>query len=215
MEPTGAANRRLAQLAAAVDSSDSSADSASSGGITAGTRTGVGQRLPTANNWRNPRRVRTACIIGHTDHGNFGHGLDELFEPHPRITVLGVADAGGEAALAASVAKTNAQLGYADYHAMLEIESPDVVIVAPRWSEEHHAMGTAALRAGAHVFFEKPFTPSLAEVSNTTLHFHSNFTLVYSIFLKFPFDYQADELLAEAKKQGKRCAIAHQVQLLQ
>ena len=47
-------------------------------------------------------------------------------------------------------------------------------------------MGMAALRAGAHVFFEKPFTP---------------------------FPAQADELLAEAAARGLRCAVAHQVRM--
>ena len=69
---------------------------------------------------------------------------------------------------------------------MLAKEEPDLVVVAPRWSEEHHAMGMAALRAGAHVFFEKPFTP---------------------------FPAQADELLAEAAARGLRCAVAHQVRM--
>jgi predicted dehydrogenase len=69
---------------------------------------------------------------------------------------------------------------------MLEKEKPALVSVAPRWSEQHLAMGLAAVGAGAHVIMEKPITPTLAE---------------------------ADELLAAADRAGRKVAVAHQMRL--
>jgi predicted dehydrogenase len=66
---------------------------------------------------------------------------------------------------------------------MLERERPHLVSVAPRWSDQHHAMVSAALAVGAHVYCEKPFTRTLAE---------------------------ADDLLALAARTDRRIAVAHQ-----
>src|SRR5205085_11384238 len=75
---------------------------------------------------------------------------------------------------------------YADYRLMLEREKPQLVCVAPRWTDQHYVMTRAALESGAHVFSEKPFTQTLAE---------------------------ADELLALAEKQNLKIAVAHQMRL--
>lgn len=69
---------------------------------------------------------------------------------------------------------------------MLQKEKPHLVCVAPRWSEQHHEMALAALRAGAHVYLEKPITQTLAE---------------------------ADELIATARKTGLKIVVAHQMRL--
>src|SRR5437899_12449649 len=69
---------------------------------------------------------------------------------------------------------------------MLEREKPQLVSVAPRWTDQHHAMALAALAAGAHVYLEKPITRTLAE---------------------------ADELLAVADRAGLKIAVAHQMRL--
>jgi predicted dehydrogenase len=51
---------------------------------------------------------------------------------------------------------------FGDMDEMLRIVSPDVVhITTP--PQSHHALGMAALRAGAHVYLEKPFTVTAAE----------------------------------------------------
>src|SRR5437899_7074451 len=69
---------------------------------------------------------------------------------------------------------------------MLEREKPQLVSVAPRWTDQHHAMALAGLRAGAHVYLEKPITRTLAE---------------------------ADELLEVANRAGLKIAVAHQMRL--
>lgn len=128
---------------------------------------------------------RTAAIIGHTGSGDYGHGLDAVFNDLPGVRVVAVADAnpeGGE--------KTRAKIGapkaYASFKEMLVVEKPDMVSVAPRHSEEHFAMLSAALNAGAHVICEKPFTTDLRE---------------------------ADEILRLAQNRGLRIAVAHQIGL--
>lgn len=126
-----------------------------------------------------------AVIIGHTGHGNYGHSHDLIFQGRENITVVAVADP-DEAGRAKAVARTGALRAYADYRQMLERERPQLAVVAPRWTEEHHDMALAALRTGAHVYLEKPITQTLPE---------------------------ADELLAAAATAGLRIAVAHQMRL--
>jgi len=75
---------------------------------------------------------------------------------------------------------------HAGYGEMLRSEMPQLVCVAPRWSDQHLAMAKAAMAIGAHIYMEKPFTQTLAE---------------------------ADELLEISRKLGPKIAVAHQVRL--
>src|SRR5690349_14870201 len=104
----------------------------------------------------------TAAIIGDTGRGDYGHGLDAVFKTVPGVKVVAVADADA-AGRAKAAERTGAVRQYADFREMLGKEKPALVSVAPRWSERHHAMATAAVDAGAHVIMEKPITPTLAE----------------------------------------------------
>lgn len=125
--------------------------------------------------------TRKAAIIGHTGAGNFGHGIDRIFNGLPGVEVVAVADPhdGGRAKAKAS---SNAARDYADYREMLAKEKPNLVGVGPRWSGEHHGMTMAALEIGAHVYLEKPFTMTLAE---------------------------ADEILKIAAEKERKIAVAH------
>lgn len=136
-----------------------------------------------------PRRLRAAApanykaaIIGHTGRGNYGHGMEMVFHDRPGIEIVGLADPDA-AGRARAQERVRAQRTYADYREMLEKERPQLVSVAPRWTDQHHAMVKAALEIGAHVYCEKPFTTTLAE---------------------------ADELLALAARGKRRVAVAHQ-----
>ncbi|HNR71717.1 MAG TPA: Gfo/Idh/MocA family oxidoreductase [Verrucomicrobiota bacterium] len=126
-----------------------------------------------------------AAIIGHTGRGNYGHGHELIFTGRPNITVVAVADP-DEPGRRQAAARAGARRSYADYRQMLEREKPHLVVVAPRWTGEHHAMARAALSAGAHVYLEKPITQTLAE---------------------------ADDLLAAAARGGLRIVVAQQVRL--
>lgn len=127
----------------------------------------------------------TAAIIGHTGRGNYGHGMELVFKDRPGIEVVGLADP-DTAGRAKAQERVRAQRTYADYREMLEKERPQLVSVAPRWSEQHHAMVSAALAVGAHVYCEKPFTVTLAE---------------------------ADDLLVQADRAKRKIAVAHQGRL--
>jgi predicted dehydrogenase len=153
--------------------------------VLAGSSTAVWRQLkaaetasPAAESWR-------AAIIGHTGHGDYGHGLEVVFNSVPGAHVAAVADpvtTGREAA----AKRSGALRQYADYREMLAKEKPQLVSIAPRWSDQRHAMAMAALEAGAHLYLEKPITPTLAE---------------------------ADEILASADKRGLKIAVAHQMRL--
>lgn len=126
-----------------------------------------------------------AAVIGHTGKGDYGHGHELIFNDYPNIEVVGIADpvASGRAKAAE---RCHAARQYADYREMLEKEKPQLVCVALRTTDQHHAMIKAALGVGAHVYSEKPFTRTLAE---------------------------ADELLATADKASLKIVVAHQMPL--
>ena len=129
--------------------------------------------------------VLRAAIIGHTGRGDYGHGLDVIFNDVPNVEVVAVADPDANGRVAAA-RKSKAARQYADYREMLAKEKPRLVSIAPRWTDQHHAMALAALQSGAHIYMEKPFTQTLTE---------------------------ADELLAVADKAGLKIAVAHQMRL--
>src|SRR5256885_11742806 len=70
---------------------------------------------------------------------------------------------------------------------MLEKERPNLVSIAMRQSDQHHAIALGALRTGAHVYCEKPFVTAPLE---------------------------SDELLAEAHKRGLKIAVAHTMRMM-
>jgi predicted dehydrogenase len=125
------------------------------------------------------------AIIGHTGQGDYGHGHDAAFREHPGFDLVAVADA-DEAGRAKARERLRAPRAYASYEEMLTQEHPALVAIAPRQSAEHHAMASAALKAGAHLLLEKPFTVTMAE---------------------------ADSLLALAQERQRRIAVAHQMRL--
>ena len=99
-------------------------------------------------------------IIGHTGRGNYGHGLDLAFHGLPRVHVVALADP-DDAGRERAQQRTGATTTYASYHDMLQREKPDVVVIAPRWPDQHEAMLTAAVEAGVRgIFMEKPLTTS-------------------------------------------------------
>ena len=126
-----------------------------------------------------------AAIIGYTGAGDYGHGLDVVFNGRDNIEVVAVADP-DDTGRAKAKLRAHAQRDYRDYREMLAKEKPNLLSVAMRWSDPHHAICKAALEAGAHVYSEKPFTTTLAE---------------------------ADELISLAEKKNLKIAVAHQMHL--
>lgn len=111
--------------------------------------------------------------------------MDLVFSGRPNITVLAVADADSQGRSTAQQ-RSGAQRSYAYYRELLANERPQLVSIAPRWTDQRLAMITAALDAGAHIYCEKPFASTLA---------------------------QADSLLAQAARSQRRIAVAHQGRL--
>lgn len=126
-----------------------------------------------------------ALILGHTGEGDYGHGLDIIFNDLPGVEVVAVADP-VETGRTKAAARSKVARQYADWREALEKEKPHLVCLSSRWTHERHGMGLAALHGGAHLISEKPFTTTLVE---------------------------ADELLATADRAGLKIAVAHQMRL--
>lgn len=126
-----------------------------------------------------------AAVIGHTGRGDYGHGLEGVFQNRPGIRLVGLADPdpAGREKMAAKLAAPRA---FADWRELLDREPPQLVSLAMRHADQHHAIGLACLQAGAHLYCEKPFTRTPAE---------------------------ADALLAEAGRRGLKIAVAHTMRM--
>lgn len=127
-----------------------------------------------------------AAVIGHTGRGDYGHGLENIFANRPSVELVAVADpvAAGRAKIAARIA---ARRQYADYREMLAAENPQLISIAMRQADQHYAIALAALRAGAHLYCEKPFVTAPNE---------------------------SDELLAEADQRNLKIAVAHTMRMM-
>lgn len=121
-------------------------------------------------------------VIGATGRGNYGHGLDRVWDDLPGCEVIAVADS-QEVGRVEAAKRLGVKLTYEDFRTMLDESKPDVVSVAPRWIDQRHAMLLACAERGVHVYCEKPFVRSVAE---------------------------ANEVLAAFEKSGAKLAIAFQ-----
>lgn len=144
-----------------------------------------GARLHLSAAEAGPERPWRAAVIGHTSRGDYGHGLESIFEKRPGVEVVALADPDS-----AGRSKVGTRIGaprtYADYRELLTKERPALVSVAMRHADLHHDIVKAALEAGAHVYCEKPFVTSLTE---------------------------ADSILSMAQARGLRIAVAHTMRM--
>lgn len=102
-------------------------------------------------------------VIGHTGHGDYGHGLDTVWLQLPEAEIVAVADADAKG-LAKAQARLKVARGFADYRKMLAEIKPAIVVIGPRHLGEHRDMALAAAGAGARgIFIEKPFCRTPAE----------------------------------------------------
>ena len=125
-------------------------------------------------------------IIGSTQHGGYGHGLESGFKDRERFEIAAIADDDP-----AGLAATGKRLGVANLHAsyreMLAQEKLNIVSIGPRWVTDRVAMVTAAAEAGCHIFLEKPLAATLRE---------------------------ADAMLAACQRAKVKCALAHQLRAM-
>ena len=86
-----------------------------------------------------PARQLRAAIIGHTGKGDYGHGMDLVFNDRENIEVVAVADP-VPSGRAQAAERCKALRQYDDYRMMLGKEKPDLVSIATRWTDQHRAM---------------------------------------------------------------------------
>lgn len=126
-------------------------------------------------------KLRVA-VIGHTGRGDYGHGLDVVWQQFPEVEIIAVADADA-AGLAKAQKRLKLETGFADYKAMLAQSKPDIVAICPRHVDQHRDMVLASIEAGARgIYMEKPFCRTPAE---------------------------ADQIVAACEAKGMRLALAH------
>ncbi|MBX7168774.1 MAG: Gfo/Idh/MocA family oxidoreductase [Pirellulales bacterium] len=127
------------------------------------------------------KQTRVA-VIGSTGRGDYGHGLDVVWQQVPDVEIVGVAD-DNKQGLAEAAKRLGVQAAFADYRELLDKTKPEVVSIAPRWVDRHAEMVQAACERGIHVYLEKPFCRSLEE---------------------------ADAMVAACERSHVKLAIAHQ-----
>jgi len=127
-----------------------------------------------------PETLR-AAVIGRTGRGDYGHGLDEVWNDLPGVQLVAVAD-DNKMGLAATAKKLKVDKAYADYRQMLDEVKPDLVSIGVRWVDQHRDMVVAAAERGIHIYLEKPLCRTLAE---------------------------ADEMVAACERTHVKAAIAH------
>ena len=122
-------------------------------------------------------------VIGSTNRGNYGHGLDTVWREFPNTEVVAVADDHKDG-LAKAIKRLGNPRGYADYRTMLEKEMCDFVSICPRWLDQHRDMLLAVAESGVRgIYQEKPLSRTLRE---------------------------ADEMIAACEKKNIKCAVSHQ-----
>ncbi|HTN76353.1 MAG TPA: Gfo/Idh/MocA family oxidoreductase, partial [Pirellulaceae bacterium] len=121
-------------------------------------------------------------VIGHTGHGNYGHGLADVWRKVADCELVGLADA-DEAGRAKTAAQLKAPAAFADYRELLDKTKPQIVAIGPRWPDQHRDMVLACAERGIHIYLEKPLCRNLTE---------------------------ADEMVAAIEKHNVKLALAHQ-----
>ena len=109
------------------------------------------------------------AVIGHTGRGDYGHGLDYIWNSIDTTKIIAVADA-SEKGLEKAKKKLKIENGFTDYRKMLEVTKPDIVAVCPRHADQHADMIKAAILNGAKaVYTEKPFCRSPLEADQISI----------------------------------------------
>ncbi|MCM8538179.1 MAG: Gfo/Idh/MocA family oxidoreductase [Lentisphaeraceae bacterium] len=121
-------------------------------------------------------------VIGHTGRGNFGHGLDYIWNSIPNCKIVSVADASLKGLVKAQE-RLKCSKSFSDYKKMLKESLPDIVAICTRHPDQHFEMMKAAIQNGARgIYIEKPFCRTPEE---------------------------ADQILKLSKKKNCKIAVAH------
>lgn len=109
-----------------------------------------------------PAKAYRIAVIGRTGKGNYGHGLDVMWQRVPGTQIVAVAD-DDKMGLAAAAKRLGVEQAFGDYREMLDKVKPDIVSIAPRWIDQHRDMVVAVAQRGIHMYMEKPMCRTLAE----------------------------------------------------
>ena len=104
-----------------------------------------------------------AAVIGSTNRGGYGHGLDTTFIGVDGVELIAVADDDPDG-LALAGRRLGVRALYNDYREMLAKEKPDIVSIGPRWVTDRVAMIEAAAAVGCHIHCEKPLAGTLTDL---------------------------------------------------
>lgn len=147
-------------------------------------RVGLGAALGSATALHAQGKTWSVGVIGDTDQGGYGHGLDRVWLGLPETRITGVSDPSGKGRdEAVNRLKLSKDQSFADYREMLEKTKPEIVAVCPRHIGQHADMILAAIESGARgLYVEKPFCRDLVE---------------------------ADRIVEACRDSGAKLAIAH------
>jgi predicted dehydrogenase len=154
-----------------------------------------------------PRRLRT-CFIGCGGHAVRNVYPTFLYAP---VELTAVCDLDAERA-AWCARQFGAERSYGDYRVMLEKERPEAVFVVTNYGEDgrpkYPAIAMDAMRAGAHVWIEKPPAASSAEVRamRRVEEEAGRFTFVGLKKMFFPANRKAKEIVS-SREFGEISAI--------
>ena len=124
--------------------------------------------------------IYRVAIVGHTGRGDYGHGLDKMWQKIGNTKTVAISDSAGMEHAKKRMPGVEA---FGDYREMLRTVKPEIVSIAPRHVDQHHAMCMEAIQNQVKgIYIEKPFcqTPS-----------------------------QADEIVTACHQNGVRLAVAH------
>lgn len=103
-----------------------------------------------------------AAVIGRTGHGDYGHGLDLVWNDLPGVELVAVAD-DNKIGLAKKAKELKVDKAFVDYRQMLDEVKPDVVSIGCRWLDQHRDIVVETAGRGVHIYLEKPLCRTLAE----------------------------------------------------
>ena len=136
--------------------------------------------LANMNSHAMERSAYRVAVMGHTGRGDFGHGLDKMWQKIGNTETVAISDSAG---IEYAKRRMPGVEAFGDYRVMLRAVKPEIVSIAPRHVDQHHAMCMEAIQNQVKgIYIEKPFcqTPR-----------------------------QADEILTACNQTGVRLAVAH------
>lgn len=129
-----------------------------------------------------PGKTWQVGIVGyHSTSGLGGHGLELAFLGLPNVRITAVVDPDKEGREFLKK-KTNTKKGYSSISELLEEQRPDIVCACSRLPSKRKDVIIESIRAGCHVYSEKPFAENLED---------------------------ADTIIEEARKRNIKIAVAH------